>query len=119
MMLHVPKVLTSEQVAECRRLLDTAEWSDGKATVGEQGALVKRNRQLPELSPDRRKLRQLAVAFDQRALLAHGGLAVRPLGGVEQAAAFRHLLEAQDFRHVQHHGADARTSWPRGTDVRT
>ncbi|HEU4780752.1 MAG TPA: Fe2+-dependent dioxygenase, partial [Steroidobacteraceae bacterium] len=51
MMIHVPKVLTPEQVAECRRLLDPAEWSDGKATVGEQGALVKKNRQLPELSP--------------------------------------------------------------------
>ena len=41
MMIHVPKVLTTEQVAECRRLLDSAEWTDGKATVGEQGALVK------------------------------------------------------------------------------
>jgi PKHD-type hydroxylase len=51
MMIHVPKVLSLEQVAECRRLLDGAEWVDGKATVGEQGTLVKRNRQLPELSP--------------------------------------------------------------------
>ena len=49
MMLHVPKVLTPEQVAESRRLLDSADWADGKGTVGEQGALVKRNRQLPEL----------------------------------------------------------------------
>ena len=49
MMLHVPRVLTAEQVAECRRLLDAADWSDGKATVGEQGMLVKRNRQLAEL----------------------------------------------------------------------
>ena len=61
MMLHVPKVLTSEQVAECRRLLETAEWSDGKATVGEQGALVKRNRQLPELSPVGRQLGELIL----------------------------------------------------------
>jgi len=56
MLLHVPKVLNPEQVAECRRLLDGADWSDGKATVGEQGALVKRNRQLPELSPVGRQL---------------------------------------------------------------
>ncbi|MEO8018715.1 MAG: Fe2+-dependent dioxygenase [Pseudomonadota bacterium] len=61
MMIHVPKVLTPEQVAECRRLLDTAEWSDGKATVGEQGALVKRNRQLPELSPIGRQLGELIL----------------------------------------------------------
>jgi predicted 2-oxoglutarate/Fe(II)-dependent dioxygenase YbiX len=61
MMLHVPRVLTSEQVAECRRLLDTAEWTDGKATVGEQGALVKRNRQLPEHSPVGRQLGELIL----------------------------------------------------------
>ncbi|HLA70500.1 MAG TPA: Fe2+-dependent dioxygenase [Steroidobacteraceae bacterium] len=56
MMIHVPKVLTPEQVADCRRLLDAADWADGKVTVGEQGALVKKNRQLPELSPVGRQL---------------------------------------------------------------
>jgi PKHD-type hydroxylase len=61
MLLHVPKVLSAEQVAECRRLLDGAEWVDGKATVGEQGALVKRNRQLPELSPVGRQLGELIL----------------------------------------------------------
>jgi len=61
MMLHVPKVLTTEQVAESRRLLDSAEWGDGKATVGEQGALVKRNRQLPELSPVGRQLGEMIL----------------------------------------------------------
>jgi len=61
MMIHVPKVLTPEQVAECRRLLDTAEWTDGKATVGDQGALVKRNRQVPELSPVARQLGEMIL----------------------------------------------------------
>jgi PKHD-type hydroxylase len=61
MMLHVPKVLTVEQVAECRRLLDGADWSDGKATAGEQSALVKQNRQLPELSPVGRQLGELVL----------------------------------------------------------
>jgi PKHD-type hydroxylase len=51
MMLHVPQVLTKEQVAEVRRRLDAADWVDGRATVGPQGAQVKQNRQLPELSP--------------------------------------------------------------------
>jgi PKHD-type hydroxylase len=60
-MLHVPKVLTVEQVAECCRLLDGADWSDGKATAGEQGALVKQNRQLPELSPVGRQLGELIL----------------------------------------------------------
>lgn len=56
MMLYVPKVLTLEQVADCRRLLDAADWSDGRATVGEQGALVKKNRQLPDSAPLGRQL---------------------------------------------------------------
>jgi PKHD-type hydroxylase len=60
-MLHVPKVLDAAQVAECRRLLDGADWSDGKATVGEQGALVKRNRQLAELSPVGRQLGEMIL----------------------------------------------------------
>lgn len=51
MMLHVPNVLTLEQVADLRRRLDATDWVDGRETVGPQGALVKRNRQLPETSP--------------------------------------------------------------------
>ncbi|WAC70744.1 Fe2+-dependent dioxygenase [Roseateles sp. SL47] len=51
MMLHIPGVLTSAQVADMRLALDQAEWIDGRATVGSQGAQVKRNRQLPEQSP--------------------------------------------------------------------
>lgn len=50
MMLHVPNVLTREQVLDLRRRLDAADWVDGRATVGAQGALVKQNRQLPEAS---------------------------------------------------------------------
>jgi PKHD-type hydroxylase len=61
MMLHVPKVLDAGRVAECRRLLENADWSDGKATVGEQGALVKHNRQLPELSPEGRQLGEMIL----------------------------------------------------------
>ena len=62
MMLHIPKVLAPEQVVECRRLLDAAEWIDGKATVGEQGAMVKRNRQLPELSPLSKQLGEMILS---------------------------------------------------------
>ena len=51
MMLHIPGVLTREQVTEMRRRLDESQWIDGRATVGEQGAKVKQNRQLPETSP--------------------------------------------------------------------
>jgi len=50
MMLHLPEVLTPAQVGDIRARLDAADWTDGRATVGPQGAQVKRNRQLPELS---------------------------------------------------------------------
>jgi len=51
MMLHIPEVLTREQVTAMRAALDNANWTDGRATVGPQGAQVKQNRQLPETSP--------------------------------------------------------------------
>lgn len=50
MMLHIPEVLSRDQVAHMRRALDAADWTDGRATVGPQGAQVKQNRQLPETS---------------------------------------------------------------------
>jgi PKHD-type hydroxylase len=62
MMLHIPKLLTAEQVAQCRSALEQAQWIDGRATVGEQGALVKRNRQLDELSPIGRRLGELILS---------------------------------------------------------
>jgi PKHD-type hydroxylase len=56
MLLHVPEILSREQVARFRTELDAAEWIDGRETVGAQGAQVKRNLQLPEASPVRREL---------------------------------------------------------------
>ena len=51
MMLHIPDVLTRQQVTALRTAIDAADWVDGRATAGSQGARVKRNRQLPEDSP--------------------------------------------------------------------
>jgi PKHD-type hydroxylase len=51
MMLHIPHVLSPEQVADIRRQLDASDWIDGTQTVGAQGAQVKHNRQLPERAP--------------------------------------------------------------------
>ena len=56
MMLHIPAVLTKPQVQEIRRRLTQADWIDGRATAGEQSAQVKRNRQLPDMSPLAREL---------------------------------------------------------------
>ena len=62
MMLHLEQVLPPEQVAAMRAQLDAADWTDGRATVGPQGARVKRNEQLPEHSPLARQLGQGVLA---------------------------------------------------------
>jgi len=63
MMLHIPGVLTREQVATIRAQMDSApEWVDGRESVGPQGAQVKRNRQLREGSPLAVELGQVVSA---------------------------------------------------------
>ncbi len=51
MMLHIPGGLSGAEVREFRSQLDVAAWSDGRATVGVQGAQVKRNQQLDPALP--------------------------------------------------------------------
>jgi PKHD-type hydroxylase len=51
MLLPIPDVLTPEQVAYGRELLEAADWVDGRVTAGHQSALAKDNMQLPEGHP--------------------------------------------------------------------
>lgn len=46
MLLHIPQVLTPDEVTEFQRRLAGGDWTDGRETVGAQGAQVKRNEQL-------------------------------------------------------------------------
>lgn len=66
MMLHIPGVLTPEQVASFRSRLAATDWVDGRETVGAQGAMVKQNRQLPEHSDVSRALSQELLDIIQR-----------------------------------------------------
>jgi PKHD-type hydroxylase len=66
MLLHIPDVLAPQQVRECRALLDNADWIDGLATAGYQGAAVKNNRQLAENSPLAQRLGDLILAVLER-----------------------------------------------------
>ncbi|MDM0105884.1 Fe2+-dependent dioxygenase [Variovorax sp. J22R24] len=78
MMLHVPEVLSAEQVREIRASLDATDWVDGRETVGDQGARVKRNRQLPEQSPVGRELgRTILGALARHALFFAAALPLR------------------------------------------
>jgi PKHD-type hydroxylase len=66
MLLQVPDVLSAEQVARGRQILDQAEWIDGKVTAGHQSSRTKDNLQLPEDSPAARELGQMVLAALQR-----------------------------------------------------
>jgi len=52
MLVAVPAVLSSDQLAEVRRLIDSGRWEDGKKTAGQQSELAKRNLQLPASSAE-------------------------------------------------------------------
>ena len=47
MLICVPGVLSKDDVADFRRIMDASPWEDGRSTAGAQSALVKRNEQLP------------------------------------------------------------------------
>jgi PKHD-type hydroxylase len=69
MLLHIPEVLTPEQVAHCRRVLEGAEWVDGRVTAGRQSARAKDNMQLPEDHPASRQLGDMILGALQRSSL--------------------------------------------------
>jgi PKHD-type hydroxylase len=69
MMVHIPNVLTPEQVARCREVFDRAQWADGRVTAGHQSAQVKKNLQLPENGPEARELGDMVLAALERSPL--------------------------------------------------
>jgi PKHD-type hydroxylase len=69
MMVHIPQVLTAEQVAHCREVFARADWEDGRSTAGHQSAKVKKNLQLPESSPAARALGELVLGALERSAL--------------------------------------------------
>ena len=80
MLLHIPEILSKDAVADFRRQLDAAAWTDGKETVGSQGARVKRNLQLPDASPLREELGQRVLsALTSNSLYFAAALPLRTL----------------------------------------
>lgn len=66
MLLQIPEVLTGEQLAGCRKLLETDGWVDGHVTAGHQSARAKDNLQLPEDSEEAKKIGDLILAALER-----------------------------------------------------
>lgn len=78
MLLAIPEVLSAEQVSQARRILDSAQWVDGKVTAGHQSAQVKDNQQLREGSPESQQLGELILtALGQNAMFISAALPLR------------------------------------------
>jgi PKHD-type hydroxylase len=56
MLICIPEVLSKNEVADFRRVMDGCAWEDGRSTAGAQSALVKSNEQLPPDGEVARKL---------------------------------------------------------------
>lgn len=66
MMLHIPQVLTRDEVAYIRSKLETARWQDGRTSAGPQAAGVKKNAQLPHDAPEAAELSGMVEAALRR-----------------------------------------------------
>ncbi len=62
MLLHVPHVLSADDLREARAILSRAAWGDGRVTAGVQSALAKNNQQLPQDGADTRALQAIVLA---------------------------------------------------------
>ena len=56
MLICIPNILSKDDVADFRHIIDSCDWQDGRSTAGAQSAMVKRNEQLPPDSEVARKL---------------------------------------------------------------
>jgi len=61
MLVKVEAVLSKEEVAHCRSVLEGTQWIDGKVTAGAQSALAKHNLQVPEDAPQARALGEIVL----------------------------------------------------------
>ena len=61
MLVRIENVLTKEEVAHCRSVLEGTTWVDGKITAGAQSALAKHNLQVPEDAPQARALGDIVL----------------------------------------------------------
>ncbi|MFT9408932.1 Fe2+-dependent dioxygenase [Acetobacter fabarum] len=71
MLVHIPKVLTEDEVARFRQILEQQNWVDGKVTAGDQSAKAKYNLQIPQDSEASKYLGDLILQALGRNPLFH------------------------------------------------
>lgn len=69
MLMHIPNVLTADELRRCRQIVMEAGWVDGNVTAGSQAAKAKNNLQLPEDAPATRELQGIVLAALGRSAL--------------------------------------------------
>jgi len=62
MLLKIPELLTTDEVALCQKVLLAAQWTDGNVTAGYQSSQAKNNIQLPENSQEAHQLGDIIMA---------------------------------------------------------
>ncbi|WP_029352289.1 Fe2+-dependent dioxygenase [Bosea sp. 117] len=62
MLIEIPDLLTPQDVAHCRRVLEASQWVDGRVTAGQQAAKSKLNLQIPVDSAEARELGDLVLS---------------------------------------------------------
>ena len=105
MLLAIPSLLSSDQVAEVRRLIDGGRWVDGRSTAGVQSGLAKHNRQIAaDCERGQEASRIVAAALSANGLFVSAALPraiVPPLfnryDGSEQHAFGNHVDNAIRF----------------------
>jgi PKHD-type hydroxylase len=77
-LLAIPDVLNTDQVSYGRKLLESAEWVDGRVTAGHQSAMAKDNLQIPENHPVARQLGEMVLeALGRNALFISAALPLK------------------------------------------
>ncbi|TAH12009.1 MAG: Fe2+-dependent dioxygenase [Curvibacter sp.] len=61
MLLHLPDILTSDEIIQARTLLATAPWADGRTGTGELARQVKNNEQLDHDCESARTIRAMVL----------------------------------------------------------
>ncbi|MBI1649214.1 Fe2+-dependent dioxygenase [Hyphomicrobium sulfonivorans] len=61
MLVTIPDVLSADEVAHIRSVLESTNWVDGRVTAGDQAVKVKNNLQVPINSPEAQQLGQIVL----------------------------------------------------------
>lgn len=107
MLVHIPAILSADQVASMRVALDAARWIDGRGSAGHMAARAKDNQEADLTDP---AVRTQSDAV-QRALSAHGRFAAAALPARICPPSFNRYTGGQNYGT---HNDAALLSFPHG-----